>query len=257
MQILESEIHLWHADKADFPLPELQDHCFDWLTEKEQHRYQRYYFDTHRQQLLLGRFLARSVLSQYTETIDPGDWRFVENEYGKPAIDPLQNQDKLFFNLSHSGDKLVLAVARLEQIGIDIERSDKARRVQKISSRFFSAREVEELLALAEEAWQQRFYQLWTLKEAYIKACGLGLAIPLQHFSYGFPDATRLSVSFDAQRADDPAHWQIWQLAMKGDYELALAVKNETAVAVDSISSWSLSSLQDFRSTETRIVRSA
>ena len=133
LQILDSEIHLWHAVQPDFSLQELQQYCLAWLTEKERSRYARYYFDDSRKQLLLGRFLIRSVLSQYRDEIDPGAWRFVDNEFGKPALHPAQNSLPLYFNLSHSADRAVLAVARFECIGVDIERSDKQRRVAKIA----------------------------------------------------------------------------------------------------------------------------
>ncbi len=256
MQILDSEIHLWLIDQAEFSEDELCEKCLGWLTESEQKRYRRFYFDRHRKQLLLGRYLTRSVLSQYTEDIAPVQWRFLENDYGKPFIDPSQNSDSLFFNLSHSGNRLVLAVARHEFIGVDIERSDKQRRVAKISDRFFSRQEVIDLLTLDDGLQLNRFYELWTLKEAYIKACGLGLAIPLQQISYSFPIADKLTVSFDSARRDDAGDWQFWQIDLLSDYELALAAKIVTRARVNSLSTWELSGLDEFHALDTRVLRS-
>jgi len=256
MQILDSEIHLWHIDQAVFSEDELRQECWEWLTKSEQKRYQRFYFDRHRKQLLLGRYLIRSVLSQYTERIAPAEWRFHENDYGKPFIDPGQNFNSLFFNLSHSGNRLVLAVARHEFIGVDIERSDKRRRVAKISARFFSSQEVKDLLALNGDQQLNRFYELWTLKEAYIKACGLGLAIPLQQFSYSFPIESKLAISFDSARGDTASDWQFWQIDLVSDYELALAAKIVTSARVNSLSTWELSGLDDFHALDTRVLRS-
>jgi len=255
MKILDSEVHLWHADQCDFDVDQLQQACLAWLTEDEQRRYRRYQFDRHRLQLLLGRFLMRSVLSQYEETIEADQWRFVHNEFGKPAIEPEQNSLGLYFNLSHSGNKLVLAVSKTEMIGVDIEAISKPRRVEKISTRYFSRQEQDELLALPESGRLHRFYQLWTLKEAYIKACGLGLAIPLQHFSYSFESEQRLCIEFDAARQDDARHWQIWQLAMNSAYYLALAVKSKSNPSIESVSSWALSGLEGFCSLDTRVLR--
>lgn len=256
MQILDSEIHLWLIDQAVFSEDELRQECWEWLTKSEQKRYRRFYFDRHRKQLLLGRYLIRSVLSQYTECIAPAEWRFLENDYGKPFVDPDQNSNSLFFNLSHSGNRLVLAVARHEFIGVDIERSDKQRRVAKISDRFFSGEEVKDLLALDGDQQLNRFYELWTLKEAYIKACGLGLAIPLQQFSYSFPAVNKLAVSFDAVRGDDARDWQFWQIDLVSDYELALAARIESSASINSLSSWELSGLDEFHSLDIRVLRS-
>lgn len=253
MQIIDSEVHLWHCRHADFSLHELKQQCLRWLTDEERLRFQRFYFDRHRKQLLLGRFLIRSVLSQYLEAFAPPKWCFVQNDHGKPALDPAQNSRGLYFNLSHSGDRLVLAISKLETIGVDIESSDKPRRVSRIAQRFFSRQEAADLLALNQSQRLHRFYQLWTLKEAYIKACGLGLAIPLQQFSYAFPVAGQIEITFDRTREDDALRWQVWQFDIPGNYQLALAVKSDSGDQVCSISSWNLPDLEQFYSLDTCI----
>ena len=217
-------IHLWYADQADFAVDELEEHCLAWLTDDEAGRYRRFYFERHRKQFLLGRMLMRTTLSQYSE-IAPQHWQFVENSYGKPAIDPRQGRQPLFFNLSHSGDRLAIAVCRHEYIGVDIESTEKARREMSIAKRYFSPREIQELSALPETDHRSGFYELWTLKEAYIKARGLGLAIPLRQFSFSFPTNHRLEVSFASALEDDVSNWQFWQLDPGRPCKLALAVK--------------------------------
>ena len=256
MQIIDSEIHLWHCQHRDFSLHELKQQCLPWLTDEERLRFQRFYFDRHRKQLLLGRFLMRSVLSQYLEEFAPAQWCFIQNGHGKPALDPAQNSRSLYFNLSHSGDRLVLAISKLETIGVDIESSDKPRRVVRIAQRFFSGQEVADLLALNQSRRLHRFYQLWTLKEAYIKACGLGLAIPLQQFSYSFPAAGQVEIKFEDARQDDASQWQVWQFDVPGNYQLSLAVKSISGDQVCSISSWNLPDLEQFHSLDTVIIRS-
>ena len=225
LKLKDSEIHLWHVDQAEFDATELEEKCIDWLTTIESERYQRYTFDHHRKQFLLGRMLILKTLSQYAQ-ISPKEWKFVENDYGKPAIDNSQQECGLFFNLPHSGDRLVLAVAGNEALGVDIESSNKARRVVKISDRYFSPLELEELLAQEESQQLSRFYDLWTLKEAYIKACGLGLAIPLQQFSFSFPSEYRVSVDFSVERNEDATQWQFWQIDPGGPFKMGLAIKS-------------------------------
>ena len=255
MKLNNSDIHLWYMDQADFDLAELRGNCLDWLTELELARYQRYQFDRHRKQLLLGRILIRSVLSQYDQSIEPASWRFSQNDYGKPAIHSEQQRLPLFFNLSHSDDKLVLAVASFENIGVDIEHCGKQRRIGKISGRYFSAREATELLAVPEQSRLQRFYELWTLKEAYIKACGEGLAISLQQFSYSFPSTEKLAIEFDPAREDDPGCWQLWQLDAGEKFKLALAARVEEGAEIQNLSSWQMTGLDEFQAGHSVIVR--
>lgn len=257
MDIIDSEIHLWHADQRDFELPALTELCLTWLSEKELARFQRLQFEAHRKQLLLGRFLMRSVLSMYAPSIEMGQWQFQYNDYGKPELAATQSELGLFFNLSHSGDKLVFAVSTTPFLGVDVERCDKPRRLAKIADRYFSATESAALLALPQAAQLHRFYELWTLKEAYIKACGMGLAIPLQHFSYDFPDRQGIDISFDSAREDRPGDWQFWQLDMAEPYQLSLAAKSAVERGITTLSSWRLTSLEDFHSLDSVVGRSS
>ena len=253
LQLDDSQIHLWHVQQADFDTAELAAQCLDWLTPAELTRYHRYYFDRHRKQFLLGRMLMRSVLTQYGE-VTPQHWRFVENPYGKPSIDPSQRSQPLFFNLSHSADRLVLAISRHEAIGVDIECSDKSRRVLKIAHRYFSTAEVNELEALPHASQLARFYELWTLKEAYIKACGLGLAIPLRQISFRFVADSRITISFARERDDAPEPWQFWQLQQNAPFALSVAVKCDHR-EIDQLHSWELKGLQNIESVKTVILR--
>ena len=226
LSLPQNEIHLWHANQAEFNGPELELNCLSWLTESETIRYHRYFSDYHRKQFLLGRVLIRNILSKYAE-IEPQDWKFEENRYGKPVIVSSQQAKPLFFNLSHSSERLVLAIAVHIGIGVDIEFCNKPRRVVKIADRYFSPSELEELLALPEADQLKRFYDLWTLKEAYIKARGLGLAIPLQQFGYHFPSKYSLQIKFSKELYDDVAQWQFWQIDLGEHFKMALAVKSE------------------------------
>ena len=249
----QNEIHLWHANQAEFDGSELESNCLSWLTKTETKRYHRYTYDYHRKQFLLGRMLIRNSLSKYAD-IEPQDWKFEENEYGKPAIVSSQQAQPLFFNLSHSSERLVLAISAHAGIGIDIESSNKPRRVVKIADRYFSSTEVEELLALPEADQLTRFYELWTLKEAYIKACGLGLAIPLRQFSYSFPSEYRVLINFAEEHNDDASLWQCWQIEVSGPFKMALAVKSGNA-AVDSVHSRMVLALDEVMSIDTKILR--
>ena len=253
LTLAANEIHAWHIDQAEFDKSELEAYCLDWLTEKEMGRYKRFTFDHHRKQFLLGRMLIRKTLSEYAN-IAPDKWNFIENKYGKPAIAPELNHSSLFFNLSHSGDRQVLVLAKTEAIGVDIESSNKPRRVVKISDRYFSPLEVGEMMALPDSDRLSRFYDLWTLKEAYIKACGLGLAIPLQQFSYQFPSEHRVLIEFSEERNDDATQWQFWQIDPGGPFKMAIAIKSGEH-KIDSIVSRRFLAFDEVTTAETRILR--
>ncbi len=253
LSLPRNEIHLWHVNQAEFNGPELESNCLSWLTDSEIKRYHRYISDYHRKQFLLGRMLIRNSLSKYAE-IEPQNWKFEQNRYGKPGIVSSQLAQPLFFNLSHSSERLVLAISAHAGIGVDIESSAKPRRVAKIADRYFSPSEIEELLALPEAGQLSRFYELWTLKEAYIKACGLGLAIPLRHFSYSFPSKYKVLINFAKEHNDDASLWQYWQIAVSGPFKMALAVKSEKA-PVDSIHSKTFLALDEVMDMDTKILR--
>jgi len=253
LKLEDSDIHLWYADQAEFNVSELEENCITSLTDQEAERYQRYTSERRRKQFLLGRMLIRRTLSQYAE-LPPAAWKFVENDYGKPTIEIAGKGHALFFNLSHSGDRLVLAIANNESIGVDIESRNKPRRLLKVADRYFSPTEVADLFALSEAEQLSRFYDLWTLKEAYIKACGLGLAISLQHFSYSFPSDRRILVDFSAERNDDAAQWQFWLIDPGGPFKMGLAIKSGLN-KITKIQSRKYLALEEIITVDTDIVR--
>ena len=226
IEIFKSDAHLWLARHDDFDTFKLKRTSLKWLTEIELIRLNRCYDERHRTQYILGRLLIRNVLSQYSY-LEPWCWRFGENKFGKPILDPMYEQD-LSFNLSHSDNCLVVVVSRSNELGVDIERNDKPRRVVRIARRYFANSEMKELFGLSDSEQLSRFYDLWTLKEAYAKARGFGLAIPFRQFSFAF-SGEKLSMSFSKDVADEPANWQIWQMSY-APYKIALAVKGDTEI---------------------------
>jgi 4'-phosphopantetheinyl transferase len=115
---------------------------------------------------------------------------------------------------------------------------------------------VAQLLVLPQDQQQSRFYDLWTLKEAYIKACGMGLAIPLQHFSYGFAGDDGLTVEFDAQRNDVEAAWQFWQFSAGSDFKMAVAAKTGKEGLTQSLLGWRLTGLDRVIAQDVQVIRS-
>ena len=160
----------------------------DVVSEEERSTADRFKFERDRLRYLATRRMVRNLLSKYAD-IEPDAWKFETNEFGKPSIDPEQYAG-LYFNVSHTSSTIVCAVAIFPHIGVDIEdqiHSD----YHEVATRFF-ANDEQEWLRAAESVQDEsaRFLAIWTLKEAYIKAVGKGLTIPLTSFSV-FPHHER------------------------------------------------------------------
>lgn len=214
------DIHVWRAAPEAPPAHELA-----FLSADEQARAARFHFDVDRHRFQRARCLLRRVLSQYAER-DPADWCFEYNAWGKPSILPGQCVQPLYFNVSHSRHRIVCAVARFADLGIDVE--DRVPDdFHALAGRFFAPAEIEWLRqAAGEDDARYRFLTLWTLKEAWLKARGTGLSTPLDHFSIlpddGAGDAV-LDTSSDIDAA--PHLWRFSRPEYAQPGCLALAFK--------------------------------
>ena len=153
-----------------------------FLSPDEQRRARRFHFDRDRNRFTLCRSWLRMVLGGYLG-IDPATVRFEYGDRGKPSVAVDQNSNSLQFNLAHSGDFGLLGVAVGRRVGVDLEQIDRLRDQIQIAERYFSRREAEDLRALPAALQREGFAACWTRKEAFIKALGLGLSLPLSDFS--------------------------------------------------------------------------
>lgn len=192
------------------------------LDDEERARQQRFMFEKHRHQYLVSHGLVRWVLSQYAE-VAPRDWTFCTNEYGRPEIsNPGAHHPRLRFNLSHAEGMAVCAVTCVDDIGVDVEHVKRRADLRNIAHYFFAPGECESLKALDDEAMRRRFFEIWTLKEAYIKGRGMGLRLPLDGF--GFEIGDFLSIYFEESVVDDPARWRFALLRLDEEHQLGLAL---------------------------------
>lgn len=201
-------LHLWllWSDTVENALLQRYQSLLD---NAEANRLQRLTPPQLRRQFLLARALVRSTLSRYRD-VSPQDWRFVANTHGKPQLIDRQGTG-LAFNLSHTKGLLACAVTAGQAVGVDVECTDRRNRVTDVAARFFSSRECQTLSQLSPEQQHDRFFAYWTLKESYIKARGLGLAIPLGRFSFEL-DAQpgTITLELDPALADRADHWRFW-----------------------------------------------
>jgi 4'-phosphopantetheinyl transferase len=194
------------------------------LPPDEIERGDRFWQPDDRARFLIARATVRTMLSQYT-AMHPRDWRFRIEQYGRPEVAELPpGAPDLRFNLSHTNGLVACAVTIGRDVGIDVEHVHR-RLTHDVPERFFSAQEVIDLRALPEAEQALVFFDYWTLKESYIKARGLGLALPLRQFTFLRPPGRAPLICFAPELHDDPASWQFAQFWPTRDHRMAVAVR--------------------------------
>lgn len=194
------------------------------LSDAESAQMSRFYYAGHRHQYLVTRALIRSSLSAFFP-VDPASWQFNTGAYGKPDIEHPEVEIPARFNISHTRGLIVCAIVRDYEVGVDVEDTERSTRAGLDSlSSYFSPHEINELGQLPAARQKQRFFDYWTLKESYIKARGLGLAIPLDQFSFQFRADRLVGFQVDEELNDEAGNWQFWRMAVKQRYKVALAL---------------------------------
>lgn len=196
-----------------------------FLSVEERTRQGRFRLARERRTYATARALLRCTLTRYAD-IAAGQWRFATTRYGRPVLAAdLWDHTQLTFNLSHTDGMITLAVGRSHQIGIDVENTRNIAAPIQIAERFFAIDEVEFLKKTPASARQELFFELWTLKEAYLKARGSGLTLPLDGFSITFAGRSRLQLSIDPSLGDLPARWRLWEFRPTAEHIIALCAE--------------------------------
>jgi len=235
LTLSKNEIHLWTTKPQEL-LKEANNHSLKekyqaLLTDDETIKQQRYKFEKDRHDALITRAFIRDLLSYYAD-VAPSDWRFNKGEKDKPEIvnPPLP----LRFNISHTKDLIICAVTLIDDIGCDVEDTTRNNDVLSIADRFFSPSETEALFSLPKEKQRHRFFDYWTLKESYIKAWGLGLAIPLKDFSFTIKTAVKnrpngeITLGFAKHRVDRPEVWRSWLFYPNDKHRIAVSLRAQS-----------------------------
>lgn len=177
--------------------------------------------DSVRKVFLVSRALVRTVLAARLRC-RPEELQFVRDHNDKPQLHPRFSGWQ--FNLSHAGNWAVLALSNGGAVGVDVETHERRNNLSGIAGRFFSAAENRALAQIAEpEQWQQRFFELWTLKEAYVKALGRGIATALAGTDIEYLSATSIRLHLtDAARCDGRV--RCWHYPLGANDSLALAL---------------------------------
>jgi 4'-phosphopantetheinyl transferase len=191
----------------------------------ERARHDRLLRQTDRTSFLITRALVRTLLSRFVD-VPAAEWTFTANAHGRPEAANLPpGSPPLRFNISHTSGLVACAVTVGRDIGLDVEDIDRPV-AHDVAGRFFAPREVADLRALPPDRQRVAFFDYWTLKEAYIKARGLGLALPLHHFAFDLTRGGDPLITFDETMDDDPASWQFRQAWATPRHRLAVGVRS-------------------------------
>jgi 4'-phosphopantetheinyl transferase len=204
------------------------------LSAAEKQRWQRFLQAGDRDRFLHARALTRTVLARYLGDVEPAALAFSQGSWGKPTLAHSAHaqgrQERMpFFNLSHTRGMAVLAVTAAAEIGVDVESIDRRVEVLALSERYFSAREHEQILQLSDRQQRERFFAVWTLKEAYLKARGLGLRLALDSFSF---DCSTLAIHLEESEAAHSGGGWRFRLLEQGEFRIALALQHKSAASL-------------------------
>lgn len=190
------------------------------LDEDERDRARRFHFDHDRLSYVAAHALGRRLLSAWAGG-EPSAWRFTVSKYGKPEVLSPPSAPRLRLNLSHTRGLAAAVLTEDRDVGIDVEWLDRRPADADLARRFFAPAECAQLEAVPPALADEMFLSFWTLKEAYIKAIGRGLAQPLDSFAFTL---NPLAICFEAGMSDDPACWLFQRFRPTSSHLMALAL---------------------------------
>ena len=222
----EDEIHIWAAciDVA----PTVSAALAVSLSEEERTRANRFRFRQHQSRFIAGRGLLRAIVSHYLQ-IEPARVEFKYNSEGKPELTRPFDGSGIHFNLTHSEDLVLIAVTTIGPVGIDVERVRVNKDAKELVNWFCSPRERELFETLAAQEKQLAFFNLWTRKEALLKATGEGIAQLLSQVEVTFrpgEPARFIAVSGDSERG---SRWSVYNLSPAPHFVAAVVIQTEDA----------------------------
>jgi 4'-phosphopantetheinyl transferase len=211
-------VHVWMAS-LDLSEPELNSLC-QTLSAEELARGDRFHFDQDKRRFQAAHGILRTLLSSYMRT-SPQEIGFTLGVNGKPAVQAKQSMLPVLFNLSHSADSAVFAFSLDRQVGVDLERLRVVPEFKGIMEMQYSRPEILEVLNASPDLQNRGFLRIWTRKEAFLKAAGTGLLVPLKEFDTSEPPRVKGSIP----EIQPHSIWEFADLELGTDWLGAIAVE--------------------------------
>ncbi|HXT62488.1 MAG TPA: 4'-phosphopantetheinyl transferase superfamily protein [Pyrinomonadaceae bacterium] len=219
LTISEGEVHVWRVD--------ISKHAGSGvdavLSQSERERAARFHFGRDLLRFRMAHFSLRTILGSYV-TLPPAALLFGQTQFGKPfLVNP--EADGLLFNMSHAGDFAVIAVAREREVGIDVELMRGSFASSEVAEQFFSVAEIYTLSGLHPDVRMRAFFNCWTRKEAYVKARGEGLSMPLDVFDVSLAPGSPAALLQNRNDARETSRWTFQDIDVAANYVAALAIE--------------------------------
>jgi 4'-phosphopantetheinyl transferase len=197
------------------------------LSSDERERAKRFHRLSDRKHFIVARAALRLVLTRYLN-VDPRQISFDQNAFGKLRLMGTYYPD-LRFNVAHSSDLALYVVGNGREVGVDLERIEPRFATMGLARSLFALEEVAALSTFSNEDFVAGFYRCWTRKEAYVKAKGLGLSLPLKSFvvSVAPPNETSLLVA-DRNEIGEQTRWMLVDVTVGEGFAASLAVECRT-----------------------------
>lgn len=218
------DVHVWRAHLHRSP-PRVE-RLQSLLSGEERTKARHLYLEKDRQFWIVSRGLLRTLLGRYTTT-DPHSIRLGFNAYGKPALLSPVQMPTLQFNVSHSANLALFAFSLRRPVGVDVEYMRPLLDYNEIATHSFSAREQTLLRQVPQENKLQAFYNCWTRKEAYIKARGVGLSLPLDLFDVSLLPGEPAVLLQSREHPQELRRWSMQELTPWAGYTGALVAEGQ------------------------------
>ncbi|MGI9057263.1 MAG: 4'-phosphopantetheinyl transferase family protein [Ktedonobacteraceae bacterium] len=229
-KLSENTVHVWRA--ALHTPASVVRYYQRYLIEEEITRAGRFHFEKDRNHFIVAHSILRILIGRYLN-IEPRQLRFCLNAYGKPSLESSLHVPPLSFNISHAHDLALYAFTYVRQVGVDVEymrlggEDSRDDDYEQLAQRYFSPYERTVLQTLPVEEKQRAFFQCWTRKEAYIKAKGTGLSLPLDLFDVSLRPNEPAALLQSRESPQEAARWSLRELAPGTGYVGALAVEGK------------------------------
>lgn len=214
-------VHIWFANLNN--TVGKQTDYYVLLSDEEKKRADKFHFPKDHNQFVVSKGILRLLSGQYLDQ-NPKNIVFKQGHYGKPIY---ADENRLKFNISHSGDMIVLGFVKDIEIGVDIEKIKDDFDVMDIANNFFSTKEIASLKALPENMQPRAFYRCWTRKESFIKAEGSGLSFPLDSFTVSLDDDGRAELLETKWDSSEKHKWSLFTFTPATDYICATAIRGK------------------------------
>lgn len=222
-QLDDGQIDLWCVPLDSPADPQLLDACRGLLSDEERREEGRFRADEPKAQFLVSRALVRLALSHYTAA--PRDcWQFRRSNHGKPFVTAAA-AEHLQFNVSHTRGLVVCGLTRERELGVDVERLSRRTNVLGLAGRFFAPVESAAVHAALPNAQRELFLRFWTLKEAFVKAHGRGLTLPLSSFAFTLADDAAPRIAFEPSLGEDADQWRFAEFPLGSQFQIGVALR--------------------------------